>query len=205
MRKTREEAEKTRNEILNTATDMFIERGFTNTSLTEIARAIGVTKGAIYWHFRNKEDILKQIAKRACDITVQRAINSLVDPLSDETLYSFYNKMLTRPLDEEHYAKLYALVSRNHDWPEELRRDIFEMMNEALEMERKIVGSYITRTQEAGVIRQDVEAEKVATVITSVFSGLRMLQTKNMLPEGFLKYDKLLFDSFKQTLRSMVL
>jgi AcrR family transcriptional regulator len=47
----------TRGEILDTAMRLFAEQGYDKTSLREIAEAVGVTKAALYYHFRTKEDI----------------------------------------------------------------------------------------------------------------------------------------------------
>ncbi len=57
-RKTKEEALKTREAILDAAVQVFSVRGVSGSTLANIAKAAGVTRGAIYWHFRNKEDLL---------------------------------------------------------------------------------------------------------------------------------------------------
>jgi len=57
MRKTKEEAQKTKEKILYGALDCFSEQGYFNTSLDEIAKRAAVTRGAIYWHFKNKAEI----------------------------------------------------------------------------------------------------------------------------------------------------
>ncbi len=44
---------------------MFSERGVTGTSLAEVAAAAGVTRGAVYWHFRNKAALFKAMCERA--------------------------------------------------------------------------------------------------------------------------------------------
>ncbi len=64
-RRTRECAEETRDEILNAAERLFYDHGVTRTSLEEIARAAGVTRGAVYWHFRNKIDLFEAMQERA--------------------------------------------------------------------------------------------------------------------------------------------
>jgi AcrR family transcriptional regulator len=58
VRKTREEAEATRDAILDAASIVFVKHGIANASLENIAAAAGVTRGAIYWHFKNKTDIV---------------------------------------------------------------------------------------------------------------------------------------------------
>ena len=89
MRRTKEAAENTRKRIMEGALDLFIEKGFSNTSLTEIAHSLGITKGVVYWHFKNKEDILLHIVKRHCEAKIQEAVNALSDPMPEQTLYSF--------------------------------------------------------------------------------------------------------------------
>ena len=56
-RRTRAEALATRTRILDAAERVFSRRGVSRTSLDDIARAAGVTRGAIYWHFKDKADL----------------------------------------------------------------------------------------------------------------------------------------------------
>lgn len=65
MRRTKAEAEQTREAILTAAIDVFLERGVSRATLDEIARAAGVTRGAIYWHFRDKLEIFLALERRA--------------------------------------------------------------------------------------------------------------------------------------------
>ena len=57
MRKTKTEALKTRQHLLDAALEVFWRNGVTRSSLQEIAQEAGVTRGALYWHFKNKEDL----------------------------------------------------------------------------------------------------------------------------------------------------
>lgn len=64
VRKTKEEAQETRERLLDAAGDMFSEKGVTKTSLEDIAKAAGVTRGAVYWHFKNKTDLVDALWQR---------------------------------------------------------------------------------------------------------------------------------------------
>lgn len=57
MRKTKAEALQTREALLCAALDVFYHKGVSQTSLQEIAAHAGLTRGALYWHFKNKEDL----------------------------------------------------------------------------------------------------------------------------------------------------
>lgn len=65
VRKTKVEALETRAQVLDAAEQVFSEKGVTNTSLLEIATAAGVTRGAIYWHFKNKYELIEALLQRA--------------------------------------------------------------------------------------------------------------------------------------------
>ncbi len=65
MRRTKAEAEQTRKAVLAAAIKVFLKRGIARATLEEIARAAGVTRGAIYWHFRDKLEIFLALEERA--------------------------------------------------------------------------------------------------------------------------------------------
>ncbi|WP_268797711.1 TetR family transcriptional regulator [Pseudomonas huanghezhanensis] len=71
VRRTKEEAQETRKQILEAAERAFYERGVARTTLADIAALAGVTRGAIYWHFSNKSDL------------VQAMLDSLHEPLEE--------------------------------------------------------------------------------------------------------------------------
>ncbi len=61
MRRTKAEAEETRQNILCAAERVFFEKGVANATMEEVASAAGVTRGAIYWHFANKTDLFLEL------------------------------------------------------------------------------------------------------------------------------------------------
>ena len=65
VRRTKEEAQATRSHILDTAERVFERRGVSGTSLHEIAKAAGLMRGAIYWHFADKADLFNAMMERA--------------------------------------------------------------------------------------------------------------------------------------------
>ncbi len=72
-----------RERILETATRLFYESGYRATSMESIADELGATKPFIYYHFKNKYDILEEIAIRVIRMAndaIQRAIDTGGDP-----------------------------------------------------------------------------------------------------------------------------
>lgn len=57
-------AEQTKKQILDTTTRLFINKGYDNTSIQDIINELDISKGAIYHHFKSKEDLLECILQR---------------------------------------------------------------------------------------------------------------------------------------------
>lgn len=76
---TKEEAQETRNRILDAAEDVFHRQGVARTSLAEIAAAANVTRGAIYWHFKNKDDLFDAMCAR-----VRLPLEAMVQASADD-------------------------------------------------------------------------------------------------------------------------
>ncbi|MBV8060384.1 MAG: TetR family transcriptional regulator [Alphaproteobacteria bacterium] len=64
VRRTKDEAEQTRIAILDAAEDVFFQNGVAKTSLEQIARAANVTRGAVYWHFKDKIELCEAMMRR---------------------------------------------------------------------------------------------------------------------------------------------
>jgi TetR/AcrR family acrAB operon transcriptional repressor len=64
-RRTKAEAERTREAVLDAAARVFLERGVARATLEEVGRVAGVTRGAVYWHFSDKLDLFLALEGRA--------------------------------------------------------------------------------------------------------------------------------------------
>lgn len=80
-RRTKDEALETRGRILDAAERVFSEHGVSRTSLEDVARAAGVTRGAIYWHFKDKGDLFTAMVSR-----ITLPMEAMVARSSDESV-----------------------------------------------------------------------------------------------------------------------
>lgn len=64
VRRTKEEALATRHKLLDAAEHLFQAQGVSHTSLQDIARRAGATRGAVYWHFKDKADLFNAMMER---------------------------------------------------------------------------------------------------------------------------------------------
>jgi len=95
MRRTKEDAEQTRQDLLEAALTVFSKNGYTASRLEDIAQAAGVTRGAIYHHFGSKYDLYIALMDEAATIgnsAIDRAIGeggTFVEILSRILVYTF--------------------------------------------------------------------------------------------------------------------
>ena len=87
MRRTKEKAEETRRRIMTAALRSFGRSGISNTTLEEVAKTAGVTRGAIYWHFSGKKALLHAIRE---EVSV---------PLLDQADFTLLSRGTAAPLD----------------------------------------------------------------------------------------------------------
>ena len=69
------DAEERRNEILDVAERLFCAKGYDNASTNDILTEIGIARGTLYYHFKNKEDILDAMIDRILDEIIRKAKN----------------------------------------------------------------------------------------------------------------------------------
>jgi AcrR family transcriptional regulator len=115
--------------ILTQAMKMFLEKGYHGTSIDEITQAAGVTKGALYWHFKSKEDLLKRIVeefeKRFLDGLIQavgKVQGSIVDKIEKRFRYNAAFAYYNRELCVSFTSLSGELVGAHHAIEPEVRR-----------------------------------------------------------------------------------
>jgi AcrR family transcriptional regulator len=100
----------TRERILDEALDLFIEKGFDNASLRELAERMAFTKAALYYHFPSKADILVALHQRMHSL-IDEPLGLLGDgPVATEDYETFLNACLGQMQAHE---KLFVLHGVN--------------------------------------------------------------------------------------------
>ena len=87
----RTKGERTRERILDVAYESIVQKGFAATSVEELVEAAGITKSGFFYHFRDKNDMARQLLERflAEDETIVETLATRARELSDDPLQSF--------------------------------------------------------------------------------------------------------------------
>lgn len=81
-RRTKEDAQATRNRLLDAAEEVFFVKGVSKASLADVAQAASVTRGAIYWHFKDKADLFDAMMQRGT-LPFQQALDAALSQHSE--------------------------------------------------------------------------------------------------------------------------
>lgn len=184
VRKTKEEADQTRHLILDTAERIFHAQGVARTSLSDIAEAAGLTRGAIYWHFRNKVDLFIAMCDRITLPLEQRreAGQALLE--SDPLLYLREMALhgLSSVARELNTRTVFDIMLHKCEFNEE--------MSPVLERKNQCVQGFITKmryafevAQRRGLLRHGVDPLLAAIGLHAYISGLMSSWLHN--PEYF--------------------
>lgn len=176
-KRTHSEAMETKQNILNASRKLFSEKGFHKTSLSDIAREAGVTRGAVYWHFENKNDLLVELcheAARGANIAPHlkmAAEDGQIDPLgmlrkwvkghfSDDAEEMFLSFLI------DTMASLMASQSDKEDIT-----DAKEKFSELLKLRRMRIEEALRNSVIRKQLPSDVDIKLVASVIEGVLFG----------------------------------
>jgi TetR/AcrR family acrAB operon transcriptional repressor len=188
MRRTKEEAEATRRQLMDVALKVFSTRGYAAARLSDIAAEAGVTRGAVYWHFKNKQGLFFAILTEMANPFVQTAtevlgsdlepghkIRELIRRVKDATDNS------ETFLDQREVA-IRFMAEHPHGF-EEFHRHIFRDM----ESLTKRITDTIRDAQRSGQIRDDIDASIMTGLIGAALRGSAMgkaVDGMDLLPRG---------------------
>ena len=159
--------EDARGDLKQTAIDCFARYGYQGTSIDRIAREAGVTKGAIYYHYKDKDDLLSAaVADRiaAFEDRVRSACQG-IGPL--ESLRRVVAVSIEHALsrDRPRFAiKLMVEAIDTHD-------PLLEEMRGMMRRYRAFVRNIIRAGQDNGELRGDADADAIAAALTSAVIG----------------------------------
>ena len=159
--------EKSRRDLMGIAIDCFARFGFQGSSVDRIARMAGVTKGAIYYHFRDKEDLLAAaVADRigAFEARVQRACEGVG---ADQALRRIAEVCVEHAESNDHPRFIITLMVEAIDTNETISTQLRDMMRRF----RGFLRNLIKDAQERGVFRADRDPRAVAAGYVSWILG----------------------------------
>lgn len=172
------QSQETATRILNQAMRLFLEKGYHGTSIDDITQAAELTKGALYWHFKNKEDLLKRIIdeyeKRFLDGMIHSveevkggALDKFEKYIRFNSAFAYYNQELCVSFD----TLAAELVGAHHRIEPKIRRIYKRYQN--------FLKDLISQGKKEKVFRKEIDANLAALAIIASHDGILLQWSMN--------------------------
>ncbi len=171
-RRTKEEAEKTRQAILESALDLFYEKGFSRTTFDEIAKRINLTKGAVYWHFRNKADLLAEL------IRIKHGKQQAVADVrlgNIKCFEDFRNALIANAealQNNTEFCRFLFFIIFQMEWSEAIYQRIWDQICDIRDYPFNSLKETLTFLQKNGEIDPAADTGEIAAILVCMWRGL---------------------------------
>lgn len=163
-------AEVTKNNIIIESANLFNTQGYKATSISDITKATGLTKGAIYRHFVNKDDLEKHALERLASLMFDEIGEKIREAKTFQTkfeaIFSFFENYMETPLYEGGCPLMNAAVESDDTNPQ-LRLQVEEMLGQLKDSVSKIIENGIKN----GQATKGIDIRHYSTVIIAVLEG----------------------------------
>ncbi len=172
-RRTKEDADVTRNRLLDAAESVFYEKGVAHSSLNEIAQTAGATRGAIYWHFKDKLDLFNAMMDRVtlpmevvCDLQTESV---LAEPL--QRVRGLLQRLFSVFMDDAHTRRVFEIAMYRVEYVQELR-GVRERHQAALERLHALLAADLTLAAQNAGLALSIPPQDAALGLQALFDGL---------------------------------
>lgn len=172
-RATKEDALETRKRILDAAEDVFYEQGVARTSLADLAGAAGVTRGAIYWHFKNKIDVFHAMCERV-RLPMAQMVQASADDRADDPLGQLRATclfVLRETSRNPHARKVFGILFHRCEYSD-AAQDFIRLQQDMLNTGARNIELTLKNAIARGQLPADLDARLAAILFQASWRGL---------------------------------
>ncbi len=171
-RKTKEDAQATRESVLIAALGLFSEKGYSRTTFADIAKKIGMTRGAVYWHFDNKPALLAAMVDYFCTLREKRVEQHFSEIHSLEELREAFVEHARAVAEDKRLKKFEFFMAFQMEWSEELLTETHKILDKIRKDPFEKLVSILRLPRIAGRFRKEIDPEKLAVTLAGLWVGL---------------------------------
>ena len=167
---TKSDNEEREQRILDAAAELFVHYGYDKTTVSDIAREAGVSKGAIYLHFKSKDDLLGNLLLREMQSYAETWLDLVDEDPRGGTLAGMYTNSLYALNDNPFMAAMFRkdghILGSYMRKPDNIFRSYLDGTQESPRY------AFVKMMQDAGAIRTDIKPEVIAHIMDMLAYGL---------------------------------
>ncbi|MCR5413954.1 MAG: TetR family transcriptional regulator [Kiritimatiellae bacterium] len=204
-RKTKIEAEKTRERILSSALTLFVKKGYERTTFNDIAARLKMTKGAVYWHFASKDALFVSLVREMLD-KFSRQTHELMPKEEDLTFPAVADMMVataSRIMEDSVGKSFFMLMFTQMKWGDASMAKVREeILANSKESPYPTFIRAIENDKAAGRVKKDANAVAVAAASVSVWDGLVRAAIDRMLECDLLETLRMVYASYWNSIKA---
>jgi AcrR family transcriptional regulator len=160
-----------RMKIIEAATRLFGRKGYHASTIENITQAVGISRGALYWHFKSKSEVLAAVVERLQREYLDRFMEETMQsgPSAAERLnhiFKFNARFAVSNVELVHCLRTLSLeLSPSED-------EHVEAFFGILARQREFIVSILADGQKEGVVRDDIDASMLSAIILAVHDGI---------------------------------
>lgn len=186
-RKTKENAELTRQRLIDAARRVFLARGVSRTTMEHIAAEAGVTRGAIYWHFNNKIDLIHAMREQVFLPLIDRMDDTLLvvgseDPLA--CIENFLCDTIRVLVDSTETHQIYEIMMIKCEYVDEFAAVLQQILSNCAGIAQKLQLVY-ERAKTQALLHASHEPAQLAVDTHLFFIGLLHMWVKDTHGDQF--------------------
>jgi AcrR family transcriptional regulator len=167
MQKREEKKKQTRERILRAAAACFAEQGYSGCSVSDIVDKAGVSKGALYVHFKTKEELFKEMIAIEHGMGIERARQAVMKPPYLSGIIWFHTECIQNsgfPMDHRLWAEVLAVAARD--------TEIREAFIASERTSRKVYMELLQKAADAGEIDKSLDLDAVSIWLYALGDGM---------------------------------
>ena len=187
VRKTKDEAQLTRQHIIDAARAVFLTRGVNRATLQDIARQAGVTRGAVYWHFSNKTELFHAMREQVLLPLIDRMDGTLLEENMSNPLASIEHFLCgtIQTLEEDNGARqIYEIMMVKCEYVDEFADVLEQILMNCSGVIIKLEHAY-TKARELGQVNPAHDPALLAVDTHLFFVGLLNMWVKDIQGKQF--------------------
>jgi AcrR family transcriptional regulator len=182
MRVTKEQAAETRKALIDAGLNVFSEKGFAATRLEDIVQVAGLTRGAFYWHFKNKLELYCEVYKEGMmylNSRLQRAIDTSKPALENIKMSL---KFIASDISGDEYVGKMSKLQYTIEWTPDVRDKIELMEHETILPFRTLFYDLIEQGKASGHIKKHLDTDVIFKSMLSLLIGISTLRHEKNIP-----------------------
>ena len=174
MRRTKDQAKETKEQIIEAGLYIFLEKGFSKTSVEDIVNSLNLTRGAFYWHFKDKDELFKCIIEKEHTQRIDSMNLIIEQDLDDKTrLEKIMFNILEYFYDNERFRSFIKLRwFRVEQDPYKFSIPVTELMNKKTE---SIILNALKSAKENNLLKQEIDPIETTYHLIALTNGIYRL------------------------------